>query len=273
MSLSGFPESPRGGLSVNTVGEVGSRGLPVSRPGTPCPQVQSAADAAPAHNHSILVGSSRRRSAAGGNAAGGAVAIVVAEYIGGGTARDEGAVASASWQGRVTRENFVGNYLSRHSSHVFIQMRVNAGNTATAQYEGKSMYEDKPTRNKMRGGQYQGRVVGTAPVSGGSVSSVARAFARPVGEPALGVMGGLLQSVSSPAEPPVSSLTGPFVGSSPTAPAPYADLPAEDVSPLPNAVRAAVEVLPARPPVVSILPRGRAGSPATRCPPAPARKP
>jgi hypothetical protein len=235
---------PRGGHSVNTVGEPGSRPLSSCRPGTPFSQARSVAGYATLHDHSILV-DSRRCLVPGGNTAGGAVAIVAAEFIGGGTARDEGAGRPTSWQGRVTRDDFVVNGMFR-------QIGVNAGNTATAEYECRSMYEDKPARI-LRGGQYQGRAVGTASVSGLSVSSVRRAPARLSGEPALGVMGGLLQPVSSPAEPPVSSLSGLSADSSTTAPAPFADFRSRDVSPLADAARAAVEVVPGRP-------SGRSGS-------------
>jgi hypothetical protein len=135
------------------------------------------------------------------------------------------------------------------------------------------MYEDKPARI-LRDGQYQGRVVGAASVAVVSVSSVGRAAVRLAGEPALGVMGGLLQPVSSPAEPPVSSLSGLSADASTTAPAPFEDLDfrPRDVSPTADAVRAAVEVAPERP-------AGRSGSPSGQgrksCPPvpAPARKP
>jgi len=135
------------------------------------------------------------------------------------------------------------------------------------------MYEDKPARI-LRGGRYQGRVVGAASVSFVSVSSVGQAAVCLAGEPALGVMGGLLQSVSSPAEPPVSSLSGLFADPSMTAPAPFEDLDfrPRDVSPTADAARAAVEVAPERP-------QRRSGSPSGQgrksCPPVPtpARKP
>jgi hypothetical protein len=236
---------PRGGLSVNTVGETGRLGRPSCHPGTPIPGARSVAGYATLHDHSILVDSLRGLPVPGGNAAGGAVAIVAAEFIGGGTARDEGAGRPTSWQGRVTSVDFVVNGMFR-------QIGVNAGNTATAEYEGKSMHEDKPTRI-LRGGQYQGRAADTASVCGLSVSSVGWASVHPSGEPALGVMGGLLQPVSSPAEPPVSSLSGLPTGSSTTAPAPFADFRPRDVSPTANAARVAVEVAPGRP-------SGRAGS-------------
>jgi hypothetical protein len=239
---------------VNTVGEPGSNQLSSCRPGTPFPRARSVAGYATLHPHSILV-DSPRCLVPEGNTAGGAVAIVAAEFIGGGTARDEGAGRPTSWQGRVTRDDFVVNGMFR-------QIGVNAGNTATSEYQCSSMHEDKPARI-LRDGQYQGRAVGAASVSGPSVSSVGWAAAHPSGEPALGVMGGLLQSVSSPAEPPVSSLSGPK-DSSTTAPAPFADFRPRDVSPTVDAARAAVEVVPGRP-------SGRAGSPSGQgrksCPP------
>jgi hypothetical protein len=190
-----------------------------------------------------------------GNTAGGAVAIVAAEFIGGGTARDEGAGRPTSWQGRVTRDDFVVNGMFR-------QIGVNAGNTATSEYQCSSMHEDKPARI-LRDGQYQGRAVGAASVSGPSVSSVGWAAAHPSGEPALGVMGGLLQSVSSPTVPPVSSLTNPSSGSSMTAPAPFADFPVGDVSPRTDAGGTAVEIASMRPPgrIVSPLGQGRKSCP------------
>jgi len=250
---------------VNTVGEPGSLRLPSCRRGTPFHKARSVAASAALHEHSVLVDSLRHLQVFGGKAAGGAVPIVAAEFIGSGTARDEGTGRPVFWHGRVTRDDFVGSGMSR-------QIRANAGNTATAEYEGKSMYEDKPARIP-RGGQYQGRVVG-ASVACRSVSSVGRAPARLAGEPALGVMGGLLQSVSSPAEPPVSSLSGLSADSSMTAPAPFEhlDFRPRDVSPTADAARAAVEVAPERP-------QRRSGSPSGQgrksCPPVPtpARKP
>ena len=242
---------------MNTVGARGSDALPSSRPGTPSLRKRLVARRASVHSHSILVDSSRCRMVQGGNAAGGAVAIVATGFIGGGTARDEGVGQPISWQARAMRGNFVG-------SGMFRQMKVNAGNTATAQYECMSMYEDKPTCDQ-RGGQYQGRVGHTASVYFGSVSSVVREAARPVGVPALGVMGGLLQSVSSPTEPPVSSLADPSSGSSVTAPAPFADFPAGDVSPRSDAGGTAMEVTPTEPsgPIGSPSGQGRKS-----CPPA-----
>jgi hypothetical protein len=184
--------------------------------------------------HSILVASSGRAVVAGAKTAGGAETIVVAENIGSGTARDEGTGRPVFWQGRVLGGTSKLCGMSRQS-------RVNLGNTATAKYECKSMHEDKPTR-VLRDGQYQGRVADARVAFSGSVSSVRRASVRRIGEPALGVMGGLLQPVSSPAEPPVSSLSGPTVAPSTTAPAPIRDVSAGDVSPLAGAAGAAVDV-------------------------------
>jgi hypothetical protein len=190
--------------------------------------------------HSILVASAGWAVVAGTKTAGGAETIVAAENIGSGTARDEGTGQPVFWQGRVLggTSNVCG--MSRQS-------RVNLGNTATAEYECKAMHEDKPTR-VCRDGQYQGRVVGARVARSGSVSSVRRTSVCRPGEPALGVMGGLLQPVSSPAEPPVSSLSGPTVALTTTAPAPIRDVLAGDVSPLAGAVRAAVDVAPPGPP-------------------------
>jgi len=237
---------------VNTVGDAGSHWLPSSRRGTPFQQARLVAQCATVHSHSVLVDSLRHLTVCGREAAGGAVPIVATELIGGGTARDEGAGQPAFWHGRVARDDFVGSGMSR-------QIGVNAGNTATTEYECRHMYEDKPARIP-RGGQYQGRVVGAASVSCVSVSSVGQAAVCLAGEPALGVMGGLLQPVSSPAEPPVSSLSGSFANPSTTAPAPFGDVLAGDVSPLAYAAPAAMEVVPSRPAAVSVLPRGRAGS-------------
>jgi hypothetical protein len=131
-----------------------------------------------------------------------------------------------------------------------------------------SMHEDKPAREQC-GGQYQGRARHTvghiASVYFGSVSSAGREAAWTVDVPALGVMGGLHQSVSSPTEPPVSSLSDPSSGSSTTAPAPFADFPVGDVSPRSDAGGTAVEV-------ASMRPSGRIDSPSGQgrksCPPA-----
>lgn len=249
---------------MNTVGVPGSLVLPSCRRGTGFSRVRYVAVSAVLKDHSVLVDSLRRLTVFEGKAAGGAVPIVAAEFIGGGTARDEGAGEPASWHGWVSREDFVGSGMSR-------QTGVNAGNTATTEYECRSMHEDKPTRNP-RDGQYLGRVVGAASVSGFSVSSVDRAAARPTGGSALGVMGGFLQPVSSPVEPPVSSLSGLSADSSTTAPAPFADFRPGEVSPLTDAAAAVVEVVPGRL-------RGRSGSPSGQgrksClpVPAPARKP
>jgi hypothetical protein len=235
---------------VNSVGVPGSRRLPNSRRAVSLPQARSVATApercgVAAHEHSILVDSFGRLLVADRNAAGGAVAIVAAEYIGSGTARDEGVGKPTAWQGRMLRGDFEVIGMTR-------QIQVNAGNIAAPKYECKSMHEDKPTR-EARDGQYQGRVAGAGSVPVASVSSIVRAPARSADEPALGVMGGLLQPVSSPAEPPVSSLSGPFAVPSTTAPAPYGDFLAGDVSPLADVTKVAWEVVPRRP-------HGRSGS-------------
>jgi hypothetical protein len=218
---------------VTSVGDMRSQRLFLSR------AVMPALQARLNNQHSILVASSGWSVVAGTKTAGGADAIVVAENIGSGTARDEGTGRPVFWQGRVGGGTSKVRGMSRQS-------RVNLGNTATAEYECKSMHEDKPTR-VLRGGQYQGRVHDARMASRGSVSSARRTSVRSVGEPALGVMGGLLQPVSSPAEPPVSSLSGSLATPSTTAPAPIRDVSAGDVSPLAGAVRAAVDVAPPRP--------------------------
>jgi hypothetical protein len=219
---------------VTSVGDQRSQRLFLSR--AVMPSLQGRLN----NQHSIFVASSGWSVVAGAKAAGGAVSIVVAENIGSGTARDEGAGRPVFWQGRVGGGTSKVRGMSRQS-------RVNLGTTATAEYDCKSMHEDKPTR-ECRGGQYQGRVLDAWMASRDSVSSVRRTSVRSAGEPALGVMGGLLQPVSSPAEPPVSSLSGPTVAPSTTAPAPIRDVLAGDVSPLAGAVRAAVDVAPPWPP-------------------------
>jgi hypothetical protein len=220
---------------VISVRDTRSRQALPSRAVMPPLQARFVASAAVENQHSVLVASSGCAVVAGAKTAGGAETIVVAENIGSGTARDEGTGRPVFWQGRVLggTSNVCG--MSRQS-------RVNLGNTATAKYECKTMHEDKPTR--VRGGQYQGRVAGAHVAFSGSVSSVRRTSVRRVGEPALGVMGGLLQPVSSPAEPPVSSLSGSIETPTTTAPAPIRDVLAGEVSPLADAVRAAVDVAP-----------------------------
>ena len=223
-----------------SVGDMRSQQLFLSRAVMPSYMGRYVASATVEHQHSIVVASLGCALAAAAKTAGGADAIVAAEYIGSGTARDEGTEEPVFWQGRVLGGTSKVSGMSRQS-------RVNLGNTATAEYECKSMHEDKPTR-VCRDGQYQGRVIG-ARLANGSVSSVRRTSSvRRPGEPALGVMGGLLQPVSSPAEPPVSSLSEPPVALSTTAPAPIRDVLAGEVSPLAGAVRAAVDVAPPWPP-------------------------
>jgi hypothetical protein len=224
---------------VISVGDMRSQQLFLSRAVMPSYMGRYVASATVEHQHSIVVASSGCALAAAAKTAGGADAIVVAEYIGSGTARDEGTEEPVFWQGRVLGGTSKVSGMSRQS-------RVNLGNTATAEYDCKYMHEDKPTR-VCRDGQYQGRVIG-ARLANGSVSSVRRTPVRRSGEPALGVMGGLLQPVSSPAEPPVSSLSEPPVALTTTAPAPIRDVLAGEVSPLAGAVRAAVDVAPPWPP-------------------------
>jgi hypothetical protein len=175
-----------------------------------------------AQRHTNLISSSERLAASGAGTAGGAVSIVSAGFIGSGTAWDEEVGRPTSWQVRMSGDNSDAWGKAR-------QTRVNVGNTAAPARECSAMYEDKPTRGS-RDGQNQGRAVTTS-VAGGSVSSVRRVAARRIGEPALGVMGGLLQPVSSPAEPPVSSLSGSSSDLTTTAPAPNGDLETREVSP------------------------------------------
>jgi hypothetical protein len=243
--------------SVNTVGARGSYALPSSRPGTPSRRKRLVAQRAAVHHHSVLVDSLRCLWASEGNAAGGAVSIDAAGILGSGTARDEGIGRPVFWQARVTWDDCVVSGMSR-------QMKANAGNTATSEYESRSMYEDKPARN-LRGGQYQGRAVHAASVLHSSVSSANREAARAVDVPALGVMGGLHQSVSSPTEPPVSSLPDPSSGPRSTAPAPFADFPAGDVSPQADAGGTAVGIASSRPPGRIVSPSGQGRK---SCPPA-----
>lgn len=116
------------------------------------------------------------------------------------------------------------------------QNRAFLGNVPTPECECMSMYG------------IEGRVVpGATAVAGYSVSSAPEfphlRISR-VGEPARGVMGGLLQPTTPSVEPPVSSLNGFSRTPTTTAPAPI-DVLAGEVSPQASAVRAAVSVEPA----------------------------
>lgn len=242
---------------MNSVGELESFGLSCSRHRLCSPPARFVATAlkwcgATAHDHSILVDYFGRQLVTGRNAAGGADAIGTAGKFGSEMARDEGVGRPTSWQGRVFGGGSEVHGMSR-------QEPISAGDTVTTEYEVPFMYEERPAHG-LRDGLNKGRDGGAASASVASVSSVGRTAVRLIGEPALGVMGGLLQPVSSPAEPPVSSLSGSFAAPSTTAPAPFGDVLAGDVSPLTYAARAATEVVPSRPAAVSVLPRGRAGS-------------
>lgn len=192
-------------------------------------------------------------------ALGGVDAVVAAGVIGGDAAGDEDSGRPVSWPGRASGgpSTRTSGATGRRGSQRFGNIRIFFGNTPTPEYEYVAMHEDSSLR-AMRGDApgrwrdvsrvpdgYQGRA-GAAAVVAGSVSTE-----RPVrscgtgrdGEPALGVMGGPLQPVSSPAEPPVSSLSGPAKGLTMTAPAPR-NVQAGDVSPQADAAHAAVDVEP-----------------------------
>lgn len=121
----------------------------------------------------------------------------------------------------------------------FGQNQNGFGNTGSAECESIYMYDDSPVRSQRTGAPdgeqnkifspigNQGRVAGSSRSVGGSVSSPGRTSVRQGGEPARGVMGGLLQLVSAPTEPPVPTAAIPFTGSPQAAPAPTYDLAGE----------------------------------------------
>ncbi len=135
--------------------------------------------------------------------AGGADASVDAGVIGGDEARVEGVEPMTSWPGRVSGARTEGT--SAHIGHVRASegecSSRNMSNVHTPEYECMAMKEDTLASLPGFVGNV-GRVVQDATTAvGDSVPSVWQALAaRQVGEPALGVMGGLIQSVSSPAE-------------------------------------------------------------------------
>ncbi len=180
-----------------------------------------------------------RAWATGVEAAGGAVRIVAAGGNGSGWARDEESDGSkfgrpASWRRRASGDGVHGlsGRTGRRVRDRIRQNRINLGNVPTPECECMSMYVN------------EGRVVpGATTVAGFSVSSAPRTSVLSAGEPARGV-GGLLQSASAPAEPPVSSFDGFSRTPTTTAPAPIGVLQGE-VSPRSSAVRAAVSVEPA----------------------------
>lgn len=190
----------------------------------------------PAGSRTVMNG-----GANGSEAAGGAVGVVVAGGIGSDWARADGSDACQNPRSTRSRaRNGVHGLSGRTGRRVrdrVRQNRTNLGNVPTPECECMSMYG------------IEGRVVpGATTVAGHSVSSALgvrhlMADLR-AGEPARGVMGGLLQPTTPSVEPPVSSLNG-FSGTpTTTAPAPIGVL-AGEVSPRTSAVRAAVSVEPA----------------------------
>ena len=177
----------------------------------------------------------------GSKAAGGAVGIVAAGGIGSNRVRCDGAESSqnpSSWRsGASIGVHGLSGRTGRRERDRVRQNRINLGNVPTPECECMSMYG------------IEGRVVpGAITVAGYSVSSARRtSLLREdlrVGEPARGVMGGLLQPTTPSVEPPVSSLNG-FSGTpTTTAPAPIGVL-AGVVSPRTSAAGAAVGAEPA----------------------------
>ena len=175
-----------------------------------------------------------RRTAFGSEAAGGAVGIVAAGGIGSGWAGIEGRFDPMS--GRSEARHGVHGLSGRTGRRVrdsVQQNRANFGNVPTPECECMSMYG------------IEGRVVpGAITVAGYSVSSGLEVSTLRAGEPARGVMGGLLQPTTPSVEPPVSWSNG-FSGTpTTTAPAPIGAL-AGEVSPRTSAVGAAVSAEPA----------------------------
>ena len=157
--------------------------------------------------------------------AGGADASVDAGSIGSDEARVEGIEPSISWPGRVwgERTKVASAHIGRERESA---VGRNVSNVHTPQYECKDVKEDEPSDPQGFGGMparfggnplgpegHVGRVVQDATTAAGdSVPSVWQAgnTVRQVGEPARGVLGGLIQSVSSPAErvPGIGSRSG-----------------------------------------------------------------
>lgn len=116
------------------------------------------------------------------------------------------------------------------------QNQIGFGNTGAAKCEPTYMYDDSLVRSQRIGAPngeqnkifsligIQGRVAGSSRSASGSVSSPGRTSVRQGGEPARGVLGGLLQPVLAPVEPPVPAAAIPFTGSPQTAPAPTHEL-------------------------------------------------
>ncbi len=170
-------------------------------------------------------------------AAGGAVGIVAAGGFGSDRARDAGPQDLHTWRRRARiGVHGLSGRTGRRERYGLVQIRTNLSNAPTPECECMSMYG------------IEGRVVpGAIAVTGYSVSSAVRAAhaaAGKVGEPARGVMGGLLQPTTPSVEPPVSSLNGSCGTPTTTAPAPIGVL-ATGVSPRVSAAGAAVGAEPA----------------------------
>ena len=169
--------------------------------------------------------------------AGGAVGIVAAGGFGSDRVRGAGPQGPSSWRSQATHGvHGLSGRTGRRVRDRVRQNRANLGNVPTPECECMSMYG------------IEGRVVpGATAVAGYSVSSalqISHLSVLRVGEPARGVMGGLLQPTTPSVEPPVSSLNGFSRTPTTTAPAPI-DVLAGEVSPQASAVRAAVSVEPA----------------------------
>lgn len=173
----------------------------------------------------------------GAEAAGGAVGVVAAGGFGSDRVGGDGPADRQLRRSRAsTGVHGLSGRTGRRERGWVRQNRTNLGNVPTPECECMSMYG------------IEGRVVpGATTVAGYSVSSAPKTSHLSVlwvGEPARGVMGGLLQPTTPSVEPPVSSLNG-FSGTpTTTAPAPIGAM-AGDVSPPADAVRAAVSVEPA----------------------------
>jgi len=210
--------------------------LPRARAASPVAVLPGAARAASEHGSPTPPTPVRRRRAARGpELAGGAVGIVAEGGFGSDRVRT-GSSNLLSWRSRASDgvHGLSGRTGRRERDQ---RKQTDLGNVPTPECECMSMYE------------FEGRVVPGAPaVAGYSVSSARRTSLLSegvrVGEPARGVMGGLLQPTTPSVEPPVSSLNGFSGAPTTTAPAPI-DVLAGEVSPRASAVRAAVSVEPA----------------------------
>jgi hypothetical protein len=167
-------------------------------------------------------------------AAGGAVGIIAAGGFGSDRAWDEGRHDLKLGRSRASHGGHgLSGRAGRRDRYGVGQIRANLSNVPTPECECMSMYG------------LEGRVVpGTTTVAGYSVSSAHKLQSLRVGEPARGVMGGLLQPTTPSVEPPVSFFDG-FSGTPrTTAPAPIGVL-AGEVSPRTSAAGAAVSAEPA----------------------------